>query len=393
MISRQIRIAQSQPSRLLLLLVLLVSAAQLARPQTFVTLYSFSGPDGVGPQGSLLLDTVGNLYGSTYQGGAHSRGTVYRLAPDGTQTILYSFRGAPDATGPNGGLIRDGQGNLYGTSRNNGGHLSGAVFRIGSDGTEKVLHAFTNSPDGNEPLAGLVRDTDGNLYGTTFYGGDQRRDFGHGVVFQLSPDGAETVLYTFTGGADGSHPDSALIRDAAGNLYGTTQDGGAFGLGTVFVVSPSGRERVLHNFAGGIDGAFPAGGLVRDGHGNLYGTCFRGGDLTCGDPAGCGIVFKLTPAGKKKTLYQFLGGDDGQYPYGLARDGKGNLFGTTAGGVHNSGTVFKLTPMGTKTLLYSFTGGSDGSAPSGVIRGKNGILYGVTLGGAFGFGTVFKVTP
>lgn len=365
-----------------------------APSQTKITLHSFSGPDGAFPNAPLLLDASGNLYGSTYQGGAHARGTVFRLVPDGTETVLYSFRSAPDATGPNGGLIRDDQGNLYGTTRNNGGSLSGAVFQVTPDGKEKVLHAFTNSPDGKEPMTGLARDVDGNLYGTTYYGGDLPRSFGHGIVFRLTPDGAETVLYTFTGGIDGSHPNSTLIRDGGGNLYGTTFNGGAFGFGTVFVVAPDGTERVLHSFTGEADGAYPAGGLLRDGSGNLYGTATYGANPACANGSGCGIVFKLTSTGKLKPLYRFSGGEDGEVPYGLARDGKGNLYGTTAGGNFNSGTVFKLSSTGTKTLLYAFQGGVDGAGPSGVIRSKAGALYGVTLvGGDFGLGTLFKVTP
>lgn len=384
---------KSVETLLLILLAIVFGAAVPALPQTVTTLYSFSGPDGASPGGPLLLDSFGNLYGTTSAGGAHNHGTVFQLTPGGTEIVLYSFRTAPDATGPAFGVIRDDLGNLYGASANNGGHLDGAVFKVTPDGKETILHAFTNSPDGNAPHAGLVRDAEGNIYGTTYYGGDRRHYYGHGVVFKIAADGTEQVLYTFTGGADGSHPNSALLRDASGNLYGTTASGGAFGFGTVFVLAPDGTERVLHSFAGGADGDLPAGGLVVDGHGNLYGTCVRGANPVCSNGVGCGLVFKLTPAGKEKILYRFAGGDDGQAPFGLARDGKGNLYGTTSGGPFNLGTVFKLTPKGIKTVLYSFTGGSDGTNPTGVIRGKDGALYGPTMGGQFGFGTVFKLTP
>ena len=378
---------------LLVLVAMMVSAVQLVYPQTKTTLHSFSAPDGVFPTSPLLLDAQGNLYGTASQGGAHNRGTVFSMTPDGTETVLYSFKSSPDATNPGAGVIRDDLGNLYGTTGFNGGHLSGAVFQVSPDGKEKVLWAFKNSPDGKEPRAGLVRDAEGNLYGTTSYGGDHHSAFGHGIVFQLTPDGTEKVLYSFTG-ADGSNPNSTLLRDAQGNLYGTTLNGGAFGFGTVFVVASDGTERVLHSFAGGTDGAFPAGGLVRDGTGNFYGTTLAGADPSCSNGGGCGMVFKLARSGTETILYRFAGGDDGQGPYGLSRDGKGNLYGTTAGGSFNSGTVFKVAPDGTKTLLYAFTGGVDGDGPSGVIRGKKGALYGVTLtGGTFGFGTVFKVIP
>jgi uncharacterized repeat protein (TIGR03803 family) len=393
--SRQAKVVPSKScgALLLVLIAMMVSAVQLAYPQTKTTLHSFSAPDGAFPNNPLLLDAQGNLYGTAFQGGAHNRGTVFSMTPDGTETVLYSFKTSPDATTPGAGLIRDDLGNLYGTTVSNGGHLSGAVFQVSPDGKEKVLWGFKNHPDGKEPRAGLVRDAEGNLYGTTFYGGDHPNALGHGIVFQITPDGTEKVLYRFTGD-DGSNPNSTLLRDAHGNLYGTTLRGGAFGFGTVFVVASDGTERVLYSFAGGTDGTFPAGGLVRDGNGNFYATTGGGGDPSCSNGDGCGTVFKLTRSGTETILYHFAGGDDGQAPYGLSRDGKGNFYGTTAGGAFNSGTVFRLAPDGTKTLLYAFTGGVDGAGPSGVIRGKKGALYGVTLtGGTFGVGTVFKVIP
>ena len=392
--SRRTNVASSKShwALLLVLFAMMVSAVPPAHPQTLTTLHSFSGPDGFFPNGHLLQDALGNLYGTTYQGGAHNRGAVFSMTPDGTETVVYSFKSSPDATGPGAGVIRDDQGNLYGTARHNGGHLNGAVFQIAPDGKEKVLWAFNNSPDGSDPMAGLVRDAQGNLYGTTYSGGDRPHLLGHGTVFQVTPEGTEKVLYTFTGGADGAHPNSTLLRDANGNLYGTTNAGGAFSFGTVFLVAPNGTERVLYSFSGGTDGAYPAGGLVRDGNGNFYGTTSHGADPSCGN--GCGMVFKLTRSGAETILYRFAGGDDGEVPYGLARDGKGNLYGTTAGGAFNFGTVFKLAPDGTKTLLYAFTGGADGAEPSGVIRGKSGALYGVTTSrGEFNSGTVFKVIP
>jgi uncharacterized repeat protein (TIGR03803 family) len=255
------------------------------------------------------------------------------------------------------------------------------VFKL-STTTRKltVLHAFTDGADGASPLAGVVRDTEGNLYGTTYGGGDSgcfrpsppsggrstRLDDlppipqgGCGVVFRVDTTGKETVLHTFTG-ADGNEPSAGLIRDLAGNLYGTTYVGGdlncgsepSYGCGEVFKLSPNLKLTVLHNFTGGADGGFPEAGLVRDSAGNLYGTTEYGGDVNCNGLVSCGVVFKLDTTGKETVLYSFPGGADGSSPEaGLVLDAAGNLYGTTVfGGITNDnctsgcGVVFKLTP-------------------------------------------------
>jgi uncharacterized repeat protein (TIGR03803 family) len=259
------------------------------------------------------------------------------------------------------------------------------VFKLTPTGQETVLHSFAGgSNDGAYPLGGVIIDASGNLYGTTQNGGAS----GKGVVFRLSPKGRETVLYSFTGGSDGGSPNAGLTRDANGNLYGTAVSGGV-GAGVVFKVSPRGKETVLYSFTGGNDGANPVADLIRDANGNLYGTTFAGG------ADGKGVVFKLSPRGREVVLHSFAGGIDGAYSEsGLLTDANGNLYGVTLdGGGDNNGVVFKLTPRGRETVLYSFTGRSDGGTPQSVlIMDTNGNLYGTTVqGGEANTGVVFEV--
>jgi len=255
------------------------------------------------------------------------------------------------------------------------------------------LYNFTGGSDGRNPYAGLVRDSAGNLYGTTFYGGS-----GYGVVFKVDTSGQETALYSFAGGTtDGCYPSSDLLRDKSGNLYGTTQSCGSSGYGVVFKVDTTGKEKVLHSFAGGTtDGCGPFGGLVADKLENVYGTTNACG---AGGQGGYGTVFKLTKEGRESLLYSFQGTPDGANPtYGdLLIDKIGNLYGVTyLGGNAGQGTVFKLSNAGTETVLYSFQGGgSDGCGPMGTVTGKSGNLYGTTTscgsGGLF-LGIVWKLS-
>ena len=243
--------------------------------------------------------------------GTYGCGTVFKLDTSGNETVLHSFAGHPgDGANPEAGLVRDAQGNLYGTTLTGGSGGPelcsgvggcGTVFKLDTTSKETVLYSFTGVPDGEEPDAGLVRDAQGNLYGTTYNGGASNL----GTVFELDTTGKETVLHSFTGtGGDGSEPYGGLVLDAQGNLYGTTSFGGASGDGTVFELDTAGKETVLYSFTGtGGDGAYPSGlvRLVRDAQGNLYGTTYEGGDLACDAPYGCGTVFKLTPAAATKT--------------------------------------------------------------------------------------------
>jgi uncharacterized repeat protein (TIGR03803 family) len=240
----------------------------------------------------VIKDSAGNLYGATAGGGTYYQGVVFKLAPDGTETVLYNFcsqNNCTDGANPIGGLIRDTAGNLYGTTLS-GGNLSdlGVVFKVAPDGNETVLYSFCsqdNCSDGGYPRAGVIEDQSGNLYGTAEFGGGLNCDGETcGVIFEIAADGTYTVLHKFSG-VDGGNPIGGLIRDTAGNLYGTTFDGGKyggyFGDGVVFRLAPDGTERVLHSFAGGSDGKWPEAGLLEDKAGNLYG-------------ASTGTIFKLS---------------------------------------------------------------------------------------------------
>jgi uncharacterized repeat protein (TIGR03803 family) len=372
----------------------LVLVSALAAAQTETVLYGFTGaPDGDGPIGVLVRDDYGNLYGTTYRGGdtscAQGCGTVFVVNPSGKETVLYRFVGGNDGAtpAPYGGLARDPQGNLYGTTALGGPYNVGTVFKVTPTGIESVLHAFTGGVDGGTPDSGLIHDGQGNLYGTTSVGGA----FNAGTVFKIAPSGLETVLYSFSGGGDGGLPYASLILDTEGNLYGTTAFGGAANLGTVFQLTPTGAENVLHSFIGGADGANPySAGLLRDERGNLYGATYFGGAGTVG------TIFRVTSTGAENVLHSFSG-TAGEFPFGgLVRDAKNNLYGTTElGGAYGYGTVFELTARGRETVLYSFTGYKDGAYPfGGVVRDAKGNLYGTSSGGGpVGRGLVFKIAP
>jgi uncharacterized repeat protein (TIGR03803 family) len=296
-------------------------------------LYNFTGgTDGANPAGRLIRDTAGNLYGTTGEGGSSAPlcqqgcGTVFKLDATGKETVLYRFTGGTDGLGPSGGLVRDVAGNLYGVTFNGGFYGHGAVFKLDAADRETVLYSFTGGTDGSNPFGELVRDTAGKLYGTTTYGGDLicgGDGGGCGVVFKVDTTHKESVLHSFAG-VDGQEPQAGLVRDAAGNLYGTTNYGGAHGWGVVFKIDTTDKETVRYSFSGGADGSSPSGGVVRDTAGNLYGSTAYGGDLTsCG--IGCGVVFKLDTTHKETVLYAFTGGADGSLPGGVIRDVPGNL--------------------------------------------------------------------
>jgi uncharacterized repeat protein (TIGR03803 family) len=249
------------------------------------------------------------LYGTTYYGGTGpcndgqgvGCGTVFRLDKSGNETILHSFSGGTDGANPPGsGLVRDATGNLYGTALSGGDLGQGTVFKLNRTGKVTVLHTFTDGTDGGQPSGGLIRDTAGNLYGTTVTGGScQYNQNGCGTVFKLNKANRETVLYDFMGGSsDGLFPFAGVIQDAAGNFYGTTHQGGDScapdGCGTVFKLDTKGKETVVRSFKGGNDGVFPQAGVISDAAGNLYGTTSEGGGAGCGG-SGCGVIFKVTP--------------------------------------------------------------------------------------------------
>jgi len=252
-----------------------------------------------------VRDGSGNIYGATFAGGTYDCGTVFKLDAAGQESVLHSFScGGADGTSPLAGLVRDGRGNLYGTTGSGGASNHGTVFKVDDAGTETVLYSFRGGADGQAPVARLVRDTVGNLYGTTASGGNHACQDGCGTVFKIHGH-KKTTLYTFTGGADGGIPKADLVLDAAGRLYGTTSTGGNLdtvdcnytGCGVVFELAPGGKEKVLYTFSGQGDGKYPLAGLTFDPSQSLYGTTSSGGFLEkgCKSRGGCGVVFKITP--------------------------------------------------------------------------------------------------
>jgi uncharacterized repeat protein (TIGR03803 family) len=398
--------------------LLVFFAAQLAQGSTLTTLYSFRGvTDGASPYAGLIMDATGNLYGTTFSGGdlscnnGYGCGTVFELVSTGsgwTQTVLYSFTGllSRDGRNPTAGLVIDATGNLYGTTYYGGTSHGpcrpsgcGVIFKLDATGKESIVYTFTGAPDGANPQdnGSLVMDAAGNLYGTTKAGGTS----GKGTVFKLDASGKETVLHSFAG-KDGANPYAGLIMDAAGNLYGTTFNGGNLscnkgkGCGVVFKLKPAGgvwNETVLYRFVGLAfeDGRNPTGGLILDGEGNLYGTTYYGGTAHGCNPSGCGTVFKLDTTGAEKVLYGFTGAGNQNPEAGLVQDSVGNLFGTASGGVGGGGTVFELTPSGQETGY----GSGSGKTPLGsLVRDAEGNLFGTTqAGGTDGWGTVFELSP
>jgi uncharacterized repeat protein (TIGR03803 family) len=307
-----------------------------------------------------------------------------------TFSVLYNFGGAADGGDPYAGVIRDSNGNFYGTVGYGGTAYAGGVYKVDPLGNETMLYSFTGGADGDFPISTLARDSAGNLYGTTAQGGST----GSGVVFKVDPSGNETVLHNFTGGSDGVNPSGGLLLDAAGNLYGTTSQGGTFNCGILFRLSPAGTETILHTFTGAAnDGKYPSyTRVVTDGQGSLYGVTQAGGSTDHG------VVYKLTHTGKFTVLYSFAGGTaDGCNVLGIPfLDKSGNIYGTNSScGAFGFGTVWKLTSTGTETVLHSFAGGTaDGEYPlAGVVEDANGNLYGSTeTGGSANLGTVYRVS-
>lgn len=383
--------------------VLLLSA-NTAGAKGYHVIYTFqNSQDGDDPHSGLIKGGQGNLYGTTFSGGNggfNGNGTVYKLAPDGTKTTLYSFTGGADGNYP-GPLVIDGSGNLFGTTQQGGLYQGcnmsgcGVVFEVAPDGAETVLYTFNGGNDGGNPMGGLLADGSGGFYGTTAQGGASR----DGTVFHVSSDGTETALHDFTGGSDGFSPEAGLIADKSGNIYGTTKYGGSGrtdpGCGTIFKITPKGTESVLYVFTGGADGANPISALIADESGNFYGTAEFGGTAGGCGGQGCGTVFKLAPGGALTILYTFTGGNDGGQPVAsLVADNAGNLYGTTLfWGADGYGVVFKLAPDGKEHVLHSFTNGNDGAYPWGALLkvGKDKFVSAASGGGATDFGTVFEV--
>jgi uncharacterized repeat protein (TIGR03803 family) len=364
-----------------------VAEAQAKPAGTFTLLYSFTGTTGAYPLAGLVLDSKGSVYGTTSEGGAYGEGTVFKVSASGTETVLHSFKGGfSDGQFPIASLVRDAAGTLYGTTTRGGLYGYGTVFKVAENGEENLLHNFgKTASDGRYPSAGLVFGLDGDLYGTTQEGGAS----GFGTIFKLTTNGDESVIHTFAGNpSDGQYPVQGLVIDAAGNFYGATELGGTFNDGTVFKLDAEGNETVLLGLPGGRKGAYPYGGVIVDSAGNVYSTTAYGGN-------GIGLVFVLEPSGTETVLYTFSG-PDGSFPSaGLIRDSKGHLYGTTEfGGADGAGVVFAVNNAGKEVVLHSFNATDGADLFSSLVSDAAGNLYGTaTEGGADNKGTVFKLTP
>jgi uncharacterized repeat protein (TIGR03803 family) len=388
-----------------------------------VVLHTFTGgTDGTAPNGGVAFDSAGNLYGTTGAGGigtcgepGQGCGTVYELSPSAgswTKTILHNFTGGADGSNPGTPVLVDSAGNVYGTTLSPGppgmGLITGGtIFKLTpSSGTwtESVLDL--NGTDGKESESALVADSAGNFYGTTTYGGTNDL----GAVFEVSPAAngkwTEKLLYSFSGTPDGELPYGKLVLDQSGNLYGTASGGGtsSCACGAVFKLSPASggkwSEQILYSFAGyPNDGNYPLAGLTIDGSGNLFGTTNEGGSAN----AGTAFEVYANAGAWSETVIHSFGSitDDGGYPRAeLIFDASGNLYGTTysgGSGQQGGGTVFELSPASggwTETILYGFNGEADGGNPtSSVTFDKAGALFGTTVWGGTGTGVVYRLQP
>lgn len=393
--------------------IAMITAASASSKGKENILHNFSGrSDGAAPAAQLMADSAGDFFGTTRVGGdgrdcdtgIHGCGTVFEITSSGAEKVLHSFASGCDGSFPEGGVVSDSQNNLYGTTtggglcNSRGGH--GTVFEITPDGVETVLYAFHHSSDGGVPLGNLAIDKNGNLFGTAAQGGDMTLCGGNGcgVVFEVTPAGVETVLHTFEGGADGLIPGSGLMMNGSGNLFGTTSNGGGAanctgGCGTVFEIAPNGAETVLYAFQGGRDGCLPMAGVISDSSQNLYGTA-----EACG--ANYGVVFKVAPDGSETTLHSFQSGSDGELPAaGLVMDKSGALYGTTPYGggtgckkIPSCGTIFKVTATGREKVLYAFQQNRGIVPEAGLLLGRGDALYGTAAGGGrHNRGVVFEL--
>jgi uncharacterized repeat protein (TIGR03803 family) len=385
-------------------------AATAAQAQVqFKTIFDFNGTDGVAPQYMFLIQaTDGNFYGTTTLGGQDGAGTVFKITPSGQQSVLYNFCiNCPTGSSPYAGVVQATDGNFYGTTYEGGNYGQGTVFKITPAGELTSLYSFClgGAPcvDGNLPTAALVQGSDGNLYGTTTEGGAFGEAFG-GTLFRITLGGTLTTLYSFGSGTDGNDPFGGLVEGTDGNLYGTTAWGGANGWGTVYRATLDGAETVIYNFcpvSGCADGSDPDGPLVQGVDGSLYGTTRLGGTTR---ENGQGTVFKITLSGNLTTLYRFCEhpvGKQGDCPdsglpiVGLTLASNGYLAGTTGGAFHRA-TIFGMSSTGSNFEQYT----QANNLAAGLLQGTNGLFYGMagTNNGSIfslgvGLGTFIKTIP
>ncbi|HET9343142.1 MAG TPA: choice-of-anchor tandem repeat GloVer-containing protein [Candidatus Eremiobacteraceae bacterium] len=352
-------------------------------PDFYRAIYNFKGsPDGSSPSGKLI-SVNGTLYGTTALGGTSSQaGTVFTVTTAGIENVIHVFGSAGDGAQPEAGLTSL-DGTLYGTTSTDSNGGCGVVFSISPEGVENVIHQFFGSPDGCQPYAPVIA-VNGRLFGTTEHGGAGSGRYG--TVYRVTTSGVEKVLHSFKKIPDGAIPTAGLVN-VNGTLYGTTFSGGANSDGTVFTRTATGGVNVLYSFKGGSDGQYPAGGLVGL-NGTLYGTTVSGG-------VGNGTVFSITPAGVENVIYSFKGNPDGAVPLGDLAVKSGLLYGVTLDGgnaCRKCGTVFKITTTGVESVVHTFAGRNDGKSPYGGLVNVGGKLYGTTLaGGAYSNGIVFVI--
>ena len=350
---------------------------------TYTVVHNFAGApnDGQSPTAEVTLDASGNIYGDTDYGGANSNGTLFELTTGGTESLLHSFGGSGDGTVPDGAVIFDASGNMYGTTQSGGSAGNGIIWEYSASGTYSILHSFASN-EGSFIRGRLVMDKKGNLYGTALFGGANS----DGSVFEYSAAGQFTVLHSFDG-TDGQYPEHGVVMDKKGNLYGVTAFGGTNGDGSVYKISKKGTFTSLYSFTGGADGSFLYGGLGMDKKGNLYGATVSNGANNNG------TVFEMTPTGTLTTLYAFTGAADGGAPNGDTLVVGKKIYGAAStGGANSAGGIYEVTTKGKESLLASFSASSGDGYTAGVTKSGN-TLYGTTAdGGANNDGVVFSLT-
>ncbi len=363
---------------------LILFVAVVASAQTVTSLVSFDGSDGYEPYGPLVQDPNGYLYGVTHAGGPSGAGTVFKASTTGTLTTLYNFTGSSDGATPATGLLLASDGNFYGTTYYGGTSGKGTVFKISPSGTLTTLHSFTGA-DGANPQTTLVQGAGEVFYGLTLYGGAN----GDGALFEITSAGTLTLLHSFDG-TDGGLP-FGLTLASGGLLYGTTLSGGVHGYGTVFVTNTDGSLSTLYSFSGTTDGGLPWTPLLEVSAGVFYGSTMMGTGASSN-----GTLFSITQDGTLNTLYTFTGGADGESPEQLILGTDGNLYGTAQlAGNPGPGAIFRMTTSGTFTVLYGFSQSDpSGNEPwGGLLEDTDGNFYGINIfGGSGNSGTIYKMS-